>query len=429
MNDISFSPDSRRLFDLRGQFCNVWEPNALLRLDDAETEDRNNELRRKFSSLPTAPVSEAVAGIRNQITAIAIHSLGNYHAAGNDSGAVSIFNNLKAVAPVEIFKSTGMLTVEHLDWGEDGQHLACAELGGKITVKLVSPQVSDDKWTVKHIFDIKIEVEAGGIQQIMLNTDSTALLIGNRSSATLLSLNGKFDPVRRLLPPHTPARWIKHPSDPTLFLAFSVDLVRVHRWHNLMEIAGLKITHAGMKRQHTEPRSSLIRAGRSDDSVADENEQNVKINRLIATRTGSHIVFQYTISSRADGKHHQTLIFDIYAFQNGNSNDDEVTSSSGIANGVIKPIFLPENVESRIEIPLGVLSKKRFIFLDKDHVMCSLRLDARGAGTVEKAMQEHFFLPRDWLNSDCLELCTLLANGTFLIPRNGRLPSLKVGLC
>jgi hypothetical protein len=425
VNDIAFSPDSRRLYDLRGQFCNVWEPNALLRLDDADEQERDSEAGSELSSLPTAPISEAVAEIRDPITAIAIRPLCSYHAAGGESGIVSIFNSSKAISPIELFRSASMLTVEHLDWGEDGQHLACAELGGKITVKLVSPPtVSDDQWAAKSIFDIKMEVEAGGIQQIMLNTDSTILLVGNISTATLLSLDAKFDPISRPLPPQSStARWIKHPTDPTLLLAFSVEFVWVYRWHNLTQIAVLEIMHAGMRRLQTEDRPSLIRAGRPHhESVADDNERNVKINRLIVTPTGSHILFQYTVTSRGEGRYHQTLIFDAFTFEHGN----EVASSPDIATGIAEPIFLPENIETRIEIPLGILSKDRFIFLDKGFLMCSIRLNARGVD--EKDMQEHFFLPRDWLNSDCLELCTLLPDGTFLIPHNGEIAVIKSGV-
>jgi WD40 repeat protein len=425
VNDISFSPDSRRLYDLRGQFCNVWEPNALLRLDDVDEQERVSEVGSELGNLPTAAISEAVAEIRDPITAISIQPRGNYHAVGDESGIVSIFNSSKIISPIELFRSASMLTVEHLDWGEDGQHLACAELGGKITVKLVAPPKSDDKWAAKSIFDIKMEVEVGGIQQIMLNADSTILLVGNRSSATLLSLNAKFDTISRPLPPQSSAtRWIKHPTDPTLLLAFSFEFVRIYRWHDLTQIAVFEIMHAGMKKLQTEHRPPLIRAGRSDDSVADDNKQNVRINKLIATPTGSHILFQYTVTLRGEGRYHQTLIFDKFTFEHGNK---VVASSPDIATGVVKPIFLPEEVETRVEIPLGILPKNRFIYLDKEFSMCSLRLNARGVD--ERNMQEHhFFLPRDWLNSDCLELCTLLPDGTFLIPRNGEIAVIKSGV-
>ena len=58
--------------------------------------------------------------------------------------------------------------------------------------------------------------------------------------------------------------------------------------------------------------------------------------------------------------------------------------------------------------------------------MCSLRLNVREL--EEKTVQEHFFLPRDWLNSDCLEFCTLLPDGTFLIPHNGEIAAIKSGV-
>jgi WD40 repeat protein len=423
VNDISFSPDSRRLYDLRGQFCNVWEPNALLRLDDIDEHERDSEVGSELGSVPTAAISEAVAEIRDPITAISIHPKGTCHAAGDESGIVSIFNNSKVISPIEIFRSSSMLTIEHLDWGADGQHLACTELGGKIAVKLVSPSGSDGKWMAKSIFDIKMEVEVGGIQQIMLNSDSTCLLVGNRSSATLLSLNAEFDAVSQPLPqPNSATKWIKHPTDATLLLAFSIERIRIYRWQGLTEIATLEIVGTGFPALRNENRPPIIRAGRSDDSVADDNEKNTQINRLIATPTGSHILFQYTVTSRQASRYHQTLIFDVSAFDAG-----KLTASNlEIATSIVKPIFLPEEVENRIEIPLGILSKSRFVYLDKDFSMCSLRLNVREV--EEKTVQEHFFLPRDWLNSDCLELCTLLPDGTFLIPHNGEIAAIKSGV-
>lgn len=33
--DLSFAPDSRRLYDVQGSYANVWEPDYLLRLPEA----------------------------------------------------------------------------------------------------------------------------------------------------------------------------------------------------------------------------------------------------------------------------------------------------------------------------------------------------------------------------------------------------------
>lgn len=69
LSDISFSPDSWRLYGLHWQFCNVWAPIALLRLDEVDEQECNSEMGSDLSSsLPTTSISEAVAEIRNQIT-------------------------------------------------------------------------------------------------------------------------------------------------------------------------------------------------------------------------------------------------------------------------------------------------------------------------------------------------------------------------
>ena len=420
VNDIAFSSDSRRLYDLRGQFCDVWEPNTLLRLDYIDEQERSSDVGSEVVSLGTAAVSEATSELRDPITAISVQPGGAFYAAGDESGVVSIYDSSNpSSSPLELFRSASMLTTEHLDWGEDGQHIASAELGGKINVRHVTQSESDGKWVTKSIFDAKVEVEVGGIQQILLNSDSTMLLVGKHSSVTLLSVSSKFEAVSRSLPSQgSVARWIKHPYDRALLLAFSPDVVRIYKWHDLTQTAELNIVD-GLREPLMYERPSLTRAEESNDSFADDNQRHFKPSRLMVTSTRSNILFQYNVTSNMESRYHQTMIFDTSIFHPSSP----AASGSSIAAGILKPLVLPDEVETQVEIPLGVLPGNRFIYLGKDFSIYSLRVGQRGID--EKSVQEHFFLPRDWLNSACLELSTLLSDGTFLVPHNGEIAAIK----
>lgn len=58
-----------------------------------------------------------------------------------------------------------------------------------------------------------------------------------------------------------------------------------------------------------------------------------------------------------------------------------------------------------------------FAFIDHDFWVRTWSVD-----DVEGAVcRRHFFLLRDWVNMECLELAQVTVNGKFLCPRNGEL--------
>ncbi|KAI9841475.1 MAG: hypothetical protein M1830_007856, partial [Pleopsidium flavum] len=94
------------------------------------------------------------------------------------------------------------------------------------------------------------------------------------------------------------------------------------------------------------------------------------------------------------------------------------------------PLMLPSlpvhpTIVARIAIPLGVLAKEKLVFLDNESWICTFRLRS---GDTASAIHRHFFLPRDWLNSESLELCSVMPDGTFLCPRNGEVAVIRSGV-
>lgn len=236
INDICFSPDSKRLYDLRGQFCKIWEPNALIRAE--ETSEQDSDIASEMISIPTAAVSEESAEVRDQITAIAVQFSGRYLAIGNEAGVVSVVDSMKSDhTAIQLWRSPVMLSIGHLDWSSDGKCLACAELTGKVVVKKVQLD-SGLSLTVEPLFEVKLDVSSEGIQQILLNGNGTSLLIKNGPSVSVwplgLSSSSKTN-KRSITSPDT--KWIRHPTDSTLLLAFSPCNVQLHLWDDLSEVA------------------------------------------------------------------------------------------------------------------------------------------------------------------------------------------------
>jgi WD40 repeat protein len=412
VGDITFSPDSKRLYDLRGQFCNVWEPNALIRLD--ETDEPNSEVGSEVGS---TPISEVVAEIRDPITAMSVQPRGHYHAVGNDSGVVSVVDTRQGSndlnEPLELWKSSSMMAIINLDWSENLKHLACGDLTGRIVVLSVNPPSQENfEWISKPVSQIKIELD-GGVWKFILNHDGTLLMVENGSSIDIWSLDSKSVMASQPKADFAEARqWIKHPTDSSILLALNLDCIRAYRWTNLDQVLVLEI---GKIPSPLQPQGPVL--GFSDDSHVPSGDYKNDINRLIKSPASSHILMQSNIIPNQKSRRKQMLIFDT----------NSITSflESGEATGTIEPLSLPPDVQSQVEIPLGILPRKGLIFLNKDYWMCSWNFGTR---TKLEKVQRHFFLPKDWLNSDCLNLCALLECGTFLIPKNGEVAIIKSGV-
>ncbi|KAK6223889.1 hypothetical protein LQW54_000033, partial [Pestalotiopsis sp. IQ-011] len=81
--DLAFSPDGTRLYDLRGSFCNVWEPDVLIRADDLDHDDE--------SSVNETITSEPVLASDNHshlaVTALACGPSAQFYGVGKEDGS------------------------------------------------------------------------------------------------------------------------------------------------------------------------------------------------------------------------------------------------------------------------------------------------------------------------------------------------------
>lgn len=66
-------------------------------------------------------------------------------------------------------------------------------------------------------------------------------------------------------------------------------------------------------------------------------------------------------------------------------------------------------------------------FLDKDFWVCTGLLTNNGTGP-QNEVKKHFFLPRDWLNMECLEMALITKDGPLICPRNGEVGVVSGGL-
>ena len=399
INDMCFSPDSKRLYDLRGQFCNVWEPNALMRADES-VEDESDVVSDTVS-FPTAAVSEAVAEVRDQITALGVQSSGPYQAIGNEIGIISLIDSTEGDhASFRFCKSEVPLSITHLAWSGNGRYLAYSELTGKVIVREMQLD-SRQNSSATPIFDVKLKVSHEGIKQVLLDDEGGRLLIKNGPIITVWSsIHVSNDESESTSTKSPDTEWIKHPKDSSLLLAFNCSHVRMYLWDGLLEVATFETPNFLAL--------SDTQMSQEKDGI-DGKGQVTMVGGVYTNPSGSHLLVDFIITTISGQEHFASII-------------QLSTLNPSCGGSILQPIFIPSTVQQQVEILLGLLPKQRIIFLDKDYWMCSWRV---GANPTTEKVQRYYCLPKDWLNVECLKLCALLADGKFLIPNNGELAVIR----
>ncbi|KAI1358904.1 WD40 repeat-like protein [Xylaria arbuscula] len=410
---LSFSTDSRRLYDTRGAYGNVWEPNTLVRLaDSSEYPDHNSDMYSETTSLAkfSLNIEHHSARVDSVIT-LASQTVGPLYCYGTEDG-VAILGEVGSGPVCELERLKSYMSIEHVAWSDDGRLVGLVDLAGKLTIKRVTKAANNrDSWEVQQEFDLMIPLSNGHITQLIFHPLGGELLA--TTPTRLFSVNLVTRALKEaLLPPSFgDVRWLCHPKTVDYLLGFGTTSVRVVDWATLLEIGIFMFSP---------PRSQPSPTGRSEPSFKDPGgayKHVEKIGRVFSNVDSSHVLLQISrsISSQTDT---QYLVFDTSALDLTSKTDDKDVGERNISY-----ILVPQDIASRIREPLAFLSHRRLVFLDIDRWICTWRLPSPqrfgdfGAGRA--AIEQFYFLPGDWVTANEVHLYSIMPDGTLLCPRNG----------
>ncbi|TGJ81284.1 hypothetical protein E0Z10_g7485 [Xylaria hypoxylon] len=378
INSIAFSPDSQRFYDLRGSYCNVWEPNCLLRtveagsLEDTESiyssePERRGSLLNDFendeddvrSTCLTLYASEAQVENRLVITAVATCP-GNQQlcAYAKDEGVVEVY-----------------------DIGKNVRHIIAQSAFG-MDVGYVSLS--------RNVYSEKYSSARGTISQLLFDGASEHLLIcGGEKLQIIRLVDGSVVAEADVDPKEPSTIWENQVTDSEILLAFTAGSVKAYSWRNL-------------ELKRTIP---------------------VVIDSTNDTTPASSLTMEFLLPS-----YHPKTHLTIASYEESNSRyftflilDTSALGSSSSQGNVLHAIEIPSAVADHIERPLGILEDGRLVFLDGNLWVCTVRL----LSGPQSRLKRHFFLPRDWLTSAGLLLCRIQADGTLLCPSRGEMAVVK----
>ena len=408
VTDLAFSPDCRRFYDLRWSSVNVWEPSSLVRLAEAEESSNDGASSEGMGPLSSSHVSEAIVPSINPISALAAASRSLLYCAANEEGVVTLFE-ASTSRRVQLTKVASFHTVEHLDWSLDSHHIAMADLGGNIMVQRVDSRGSygvESEIKIDLIFKSTIDRKVGGIHQVLLDPKAKKLLVVGENNCQIWSVENGCLLASMTLGSEVARKWLNHPLNEALLLSFGPSNVKAVLWEDLSQAAHLELSSGVPEIRHDSVVPANDPAGLSIVAQVKPRVE-ASVNKAFLTHDGQNLLVQI-LERSAQGRTTKRLrIIDVASLQ---------ISNAGDWSRPLSTLDIPEEILLRIEIPLGIISRNRLVFLDNDLWMCTFKLGSlHGSNTLTR----HFFLPFDWASTEASAQCCFLQDGTLLFPRDG----------
>jgi WD40 repeat protein len=419
IDQISFSPDSPRFYDLRGSYCNIWEPNFLLRLADSaseqisDTESAADDFWSDTADTPSTsisiPISESHSESRPAITAVepGRESNGLLIAHTNEDGTINIYDTIERKKH-EIGKAMFRMTVEHLSWSPKQDILAYSLASGATTVKAVRVEYNGERSILTEVVysEKRSPTDRGRTRQLLFHGTGSRLLVYGTKKCQILSLpEGAVLAELPLSDKQEPAKWHQHPSQTETLLFFTGQLVTAFSWSNLEQTT-----------------SSISLDLSRPGAHADDNYAPSAIDAILDSYSTRYLLL------RTVTMHHNRPRYDFAVLPTQPLYARGSTSTSSFSAPIVAlPLPIPLS-HSQIHA-IGILPDSRLVFLDRQLWVCTTALHGTTSlspsGPADTGIRRHFFLPHDWVTAQGLRLCRLLKDGTVLCPTKGQVAVVK----
>ncbi|KAL9003320.1 MAG: hypothetical protein Q9188_003796 [Gyalolechia gomerana] len=425
---LAFSPDLRRFYDVRGNYGNVWEPNALLKY--VEQHNKDTEGQSEIGSLAqTSNHSESVLRRVDSITSLAASPTGRLYCSGTEKGAVHLYDTQRGKLP-DIYESRSFLSIEQTTWSHDGRYVCFSDSSKRVFIQAIDQNVGGSDGFLETTAPISVKTSLDGpITQLLFHLDSTQVMVSSSSSACTVSLASVSITVSAYIG-IAGCRWTIHPQDPTLMLCIGPDDIHIFDWK-------LSLRQA-FRMEHSLSQSRLSRP-----------QDQGKVVEILSTADKKQMLVQIERT-----KENIFLLLEAPSNTTAVSENADRADIGSISTSVF-PTELRFSFSPLILHALDLLPSGHLIFLSRDFSICSTRLpiqqdllpssfpldirmggesdtqreaanalrSSKASGSTKSRSDDPkplFWLPRDWISRECIALCKVWRNErSFLCPRNG----------
>ncbi|KAL8671628.1 MAG: hypothetical protein Q9168_003879 [Polycauliona sp. 1 TL-2023] len=380
VTDMAFSPDGTRFYDIRGTFCNVWEPDALIRSQETDQDSASSHL----DTINTEPVIASDDNTRVQITSLVCNTSNTLYCCGKEDGTVMMYEIPKGKKVRQIAKHGSSTSVIRLAWSASERYLASGDDSGRILVRrLEPPSGSKSEWAIFKIVDRRID-EA--IEQLLFNTHDGLLLVAGRTTAYVINVKTKAEMCHVRHSTQQDGLWINHPSSPALLIKVGGLDARQYLWKTL---------------------------------VPKDNSSLPDLQDLQLTDTMRTVQWAIPIRER-------WLVLEILSpdpdYASSQRRDIELIDLQNWQSAKQVKRNTVEGLAIHVRCLIGCF-QDQVVFLDHQFWLCTWAMEP-----VHSKHKRHFFLPKDWLSPTALRLIILNMQGTLMCPRNGEVAIVRSGL-
>lgn len=383
VTDLAFSPDGTRFYDIRGTFCNVWEPDALIRSYDLDQDNVSSN----YETITSEPVMSNDDNSRVPITTLVCDSSDKFYCCGKEDGTVVMYDIPEGKRVRKIISHSSSASIIRLAWSVSEKYLASGDDSGRIIAKRLEPPSSGkDKWAVFPLFDRRID-EA--VEQLLFNTRDELLLIASRTTVYIMNLKSKTELCCTRYPDQMEGVWINHPTAPAVLIRIDAVQARQYLWKTLT------------------PKDESIRSSLQALHLI---ESPCIVQRTIHVR-GHWLVLEILATGRncAGSQNRYIEVLDIHKLQEPRPIETSKRQRvEGLANHVRRLIGCFQD---------------QVVFIDHQFWLCTWAVEP-----VYSKHKRHFFLPKDWLSPTALRLLVLNKQGTLMCPKNGEVAIVRSGL-
>ncbi|TDZ29996.1 hypothetical protein C8035_v003752 [Colletotrichum spinosum] len=435
VNDLAFSSDSRRLYDMRGPYGNVWEPNTLVRLSDSsELPDHNSDATGETDSLAKMSLHPEHQSARtSSVTSLSCQPNGSLYCFGTDSGLVHLCEKGRGTV-CQMERLSSRMSVKHVAWSQDGRRIALADRARRLWINTVVVQSVDDDnndrraWQADLEFNVVLAPQKGRATGLVFHPAGGKLCVRTPSMLLCVDVETRQWTEAELPQDMGQCAWINHPTEPDYLLAFGPQKVHVFQWSGLRRVDARRYSPSHLGGPETSASSSSPAHAEVQQSPDGDDHA---VGRLFSHAGSPRIFLQLLLGSTPSSRvRHKYLLFDVNELRVSSpqgdeprgehrTDDDDDDDDDG---ATFAHIVLPASVASRIREPLALLPRQKLMFLDVERWICTWRLPhvSPASTPLDPAdVQRYYFLPGDWATADEVHRCVVMSDGTLLCPRNG----------
>ena len=404
VRDLAFSPDAQRIYDVRGSLCNVWEPDALVRPDDLDSEEQSSA----HDSATSEPITSRDDNARTQITALTCDIDDKYYCCGREDGTVAIHEMEEGKRIRRVHNHAKTSAIIALAWSPSGRFLASGDDSGRVIVKRLELK-GPGTWAVFGVLDTRI---VDNVQQFLFSPDERHFLISTQSWDRLWDVKTKTEVKRQRKNSRSGNRWTNHPSEDMLVL-ISPKEVSTHSWSTLERMVETAPAFTGS----TEDSQTTLETSVStilptmESDYPNFSEPSESVSWISHTSNRRNIIFEtlpHTGHARSESVRGLRLEY-------------IMTSDINTSGEPIKRYDMG-SLADEIARLIGCYGNK-VVFLNRQYWICTWDI-----GAAVNTLKQHFFLPRDWLAPSTLSLALMNSKGSFLCTKNGEVAIVRNGI-